>query len=77
MTTKQADGERGFTGACWCGERNAWFSTTYLERSCAGTRMLQCDCGGDFCVCHNHGEIECDGCEDCEYDDDEWPDDDA
>lgn len=30
--------------------------------------MLYCICGGDFCVCHNHGEVECDGCEDCEDD---------
>ena len=32
-----------------------------------------CFCGGDFCVCHNHGEALCSGCRACEgsfFDDD-------
>ena len=34
-----------------------------------------CYCGGDLCVCANHGEIECMGCEDCEPEqDDDWND---
>ena len=24
------------------------------------------------CVCHNHGEVECFGCPDCEYDEDDF-----
>lgn len=60
--------EEGFTGTCWCdpGNSNCWFSTAYLNRTCGGSGTLHCYCGGDLCVCHNHGEIECDGCEDCE-----------
>ncbi len=51
---------------CWCGTRNAYFAP--VSGSCAGTGTLYCICGGDFCVCHNHGEVECGGCEDCEFD---------
>lgn len=49
---------------CWCGEENAYFAP--VGGTCAGTGMLTCYCGGDLCVCHNHGEVECLGCEDCE-----------
>ncbi len=66
---------------CWCGAKGTYdemFAET--DENCGGTGTLNCYCGGDFCVCHNHGEVECDGCEDCEsqepddyedYDDDE------
>lgn len=52
-------------GPCWCGEPNPAYNDDGLRDSCGGTGMLECLCGGDFCVCHNHGEVECDGCEDC------------
>lgn len=60
---------------CWCGERGTpaeLFDPLGLESSCGGTGYLQCYCGGDFCVCHHHGETECPGCPDCE---DDRPDD--
>lgn len=58
--------EEGFVLPCWCGETEGWMSTSGLESGCAGTGYLHCFCGGDFCVCHNHGGTECDGCDDCE-----------
>ena len=54
---------------CWCGVSRPWFSTDDLDPTCAGTGALQCYCGGDQCICHWHGEIDCDGCPDCEIDD--------
>lgn len=36
----------------------------------ASTGMIQCECGGDLCVCHHHGEYECPGCDECDGDDD-------
>ena len=33
---------------------------------CGGLGVFECLCGGDQCVCHNHGEVECPGCADCE-----------
>jgi hypothetical protein len=50
---------------CWCGVRNPYFSDD-LSDTCGGTGTLYCICGGDFCICHNHGEVECAGCEDCD-----------
>lgn len=50
---------------CWCGTPNPYFSS--VSGSCGGTGMLDCICGGDFCVCHNHGEVECFGCRDCNF----------
>lgn len=62
---------------CWCGEPRPYFETSpaLMSSSCAGTGELDCLCGGDQCVCHNHGTIECDGCGACggyegPYDDD-------
>lgn len=63
--------------ACWCGEKNPAFSNDGLESGCGGTGTLHCYCGGDQCVCHNHGEVDCDGCEDCEERDDSYDDDPA
>lgn len=54
---------------CWCGEKNPHYSDHH-EQTCGGSGVLNCLCGGDFCVCHNHGEMECFGCPDCESDDD-------
>lgn len=62
---------------CWCGATGAYadlFDDSYLAEACGGQGYLDCYCGGDQCVCHNHGGIDCDGCEDCEGD--EWDDDD-
>lgn len=62
---------------CWCG---AELTDEDLERMaaeldgppCGGSGTLHCYCGGDLCVCHNHGEAECPGCPDCRYDDDDF-----
>lgn len=37
-----------------------------LDRTCGGTGWLNCECGGDFCVCKLNGGMDCPGCEDCE-----------
>lgn len=60
---------------CWCGARGTedeLFDDAVFDEPCGGSGVLECFCGGDLCVCHNHGEIECPGCEDCdrEYDGD-------
>jgi hypothetical protein len=52
---------------CWCGVENPYFAP--LPPTCGGYFVYECDCGGDQCVCHWHGEVECDGCPDCEGDD--------
>lgn len=58
---------------CWCGVKNAYFAPI-PKGGCGGMGVFDCHCGGDLCVCHWHGEIDCPGCEDCEdsydYDDD-------
>ena len=51
--------------SCWCGCKNPHFDDD-LEETCGGSGMLNCYCGGDQCVCHWHGGIQCDGCEDCD-----------
>ena len=53
---------------CWCGAQGTHddLFRDDLDDSCGGTGVLNCYCGGDFCVCHNHGEIQCPGCEDCD-----------
>ncbi len=58
---------------CWCGATGTFaelFSYDYINRSCGGSGSINCYCGGDQCVCHHHGSIDCDGCEDCESDED-------
>jgi len=62
---------------CWCGVENPELSDD-LDATCGGSGVLHCHCGGDLCVCHWHGETPCDGCPDCEFDDDDfdYPDDD-
>lgn len=56
---------------CWCGAKHPYCEPQ--RGGCGGFGSLDCHCGGDLCVCHNHGEIECFGCEDCEGDrDDEY-----
>lgn len=57
---------------CWCGATGCpdeLFDDSGIDGGCGGTGTLDCLCGGDFCVCHNHGETECPGCEDCEFND--------
>jgi hypothetical protein len=60
--------------ACWCGAKGTHdelFDDSGLSETCGGAGELICLCGGDLCVCHNHGSIECPGCEDCEGLDDD------
>lgn len=56
---------------CWCGVKNPYFAP--VRNTCGGHGVIDCYCGGDLCVCHWHGEVECEGCEDCldhdDYDD--------
>ncbi len=58
---------------CWCGIKNPYFAP--VSGSCYGTGALDCLCGGDQCVCHNHGEVDCPGCPDCEGSEDDAGDD--
>ena len=53
---------------CWCGVKNPYFHPQ--RGGCGGSGYFNCHCGGDICVCHNHGEMECFGCEDCRFDED-------
>lgn len=62
------------TAPCWCGEEHPHYEP--LPATCGGLGTIECECGGDgLCVCHNHGGIDCDGCEECE-DGDDWDGDD-
>jgi hypothetical protein len=57
---------------CWCGVKGTYdqlFDDSFLESFCGGTGEVSCYCGGDLCVCHNHGSVECPGCPDCEQED--------
>ena len=54
---------------CWCGAVGTYeelFDVNHLDTTCGGSGVLYCYCGGDFCMCHYHGELDCDGCEDCD-----------
>lgn len=63
---------------CWCGAQGTYdelFDDSCLEDSCGGTGTLHCECGGDQCVCHHHGEADCPGCDDClDGDEGDWDD---
>lgn len=39
-----------------------------FDEGCGGSRVLHCrGCGGDLCICRcGVGELECDGCDDCD-----------
>lgn len=65
------DNEELFT--CWCGATGTYeeLFCDDLGEGCGGLGFIDCHCGGDLCVCHNHGEIECPGCDDCEGDEDD------
>jgi hypothetical protein len=59
-----------------CRERKAYFAPVHGD--CNGLGSIECLCGGDQCICHNHGAAQCDGCPECEptvvFDDaDSWP----
>lgn len=49
---------------CWCGTENPYYAPVPAE-TCGGTGGTECYCGGDQCVCHNHGWMQCAGCLDC------------
>lgn len=52
---------------CWCGATGSYDELfAPIPDRCGGAGFFDCDCGGDLCVCHNHGEVECFGCEDCD-----------
>jgi len=66
---------------CWCGAKGTYdelFDDEGLDVRCGGMGVLYCECGGDMCVCHHHGETSCFGCPDCEcndqYDEDDLND---
>ncbi len=62
---------------CWCGVQGKpadLFDYDGLPTSCGGIGSVECICGGDFCVCHFHGEVECPGCLDCRSPDQEHDD---
>lgn len=64
---------------CWCGASGTYeelFDDQFLDRTCGGGGWLDCYCGGDLCCCHHHGGVECDGCPDCDSDEDLGLDDD-
>lgn len=48
---------------CWCGVENPYYAP--LPHHCDGSGIIYCYCGGDMCVCHWHGEVECAGCDLC------------
>ena len=60
---------------CWCGAEGTYeqlFDDAGIPPGpCGGIGIKHCECGGDQCVCHHHGEVQCDGCEDCDFDDDD------
>jgi hypothetical protein len=73
MTDTEDDLDLDGPMKCWCGAEgkpDELFDYDCLDDTCGGSGVLYCYCGGDFCVCHHHGETECDGCEDCRPDDD-------
>lgn len=55
---------------CWCGVENPYYAP--LPERCGGSGTFDCLCGGDFCVCHWHGEVECIGCPDCRESSDDY-----
>ena len=66
---------------CWCGAKGTFESMhdmSCLSMDCGGSGYIYCYCGGDFCVCHWHGQTDCEGCPDCDpyYDEDDLNEDD-
>lgn len=58
---------------CWCGVEGDIKDLFQNDGSgeCNGTGELDCHCGGDQCICHNHGTFSCPGCLDCKDEDEE------
>ena len=46
-------------------------SAKTLSLRCHGSGYLICRCMGDGCCCDFHGSVECPGCTDCEWTDEE------
>lgn len=71
-TVTEKDLEANGLIKCWCGVIGTPEELFLDDFSggCGGLGSIPCECGGDLCVCHNHGSIECFGCEDCEGFDD-------
>jgi hypothetical protein len=55
---------------CWCGVKNPYYAP--LPNHCDGCGTITCYCGGDMCVCHWHGEVECFGCAECRDREDDY-----
>lgn len=36
-----------------------------MSERCGGLGIMTCLCGGDFCICENYGEYDCEGCAAC------------
>ena len=51
---------------CHCGVSDPYCAEAPTSEGCGGLGWVDCLCGGDRCVCHNHGRVDCPGCEDCE-----------
>jgi len=69
--------ERSGLFRCWCGmigQYDEMFDMEIFEQDCGGSGVLNCECGGDICTCHNHGEVQCPGCPDCEEFDEDMDD---
>ncbi len=59
---------------CWCGTTGTYeelFADDFPPGPCGGLGIIHCECGGDLCVCHNHEEVECPGCDECNPEDDD------
>ena len=58
-----------------CGTKNPAYAKPGegLDSMCGGTGYLTCNCGGDGCFCHHHGETICTGCDECEGEANECP----
>ena len=51
---------------CHCGVSDPYYADAPTGEGCGGLGWVECLCGGDQCVCHNHGQVACPGCPDCE-----------
>lgn len=70
MDAAQRDDDDDEPFRCHCGELITEEDCERIDGPCGGLGTLHCDCGGDsLCICHNHFEVECPGCEDCDHGD--------
>ncbi len=49
----------------FCGVEDPYCAEAPTSEGCGGLGWVECLCGGDRCVCHNHGRVDCAGCEEC------------